>query len=440
MKMTHIPILRLLTVFCILFPLLSNCHAVDPRNLRDFTLGLNSHRISGRDQPLLENLRLESPRIDFLWSEAGRTDGSVDTAKPVFQSILNSPKIINNSVIILCYGHPAYGQGNNRNNITTDKGRDGYVKYALAIVSTLVPKTRIYEVWNEWGARVEDYVLLLKNTYQAIKKSYPNSIILGGAVRGVGDIDDYLPKALNMGILDDLDGLVIHPYFYGLPNKANRIPEKGVKIQLNKIKEWLNKYPKGARVPLYLTELGWPTYNAEDGVSPDVQAKFMARSVLLLATNSKIKGVWIYELRDGGTDPLDKECHFGLLKNDGTPKPAFWVMKDLKMVLDESKSIETMPMRGSKEVMMMRLQGKEGGVRWLCWTIQPNTQCKFRISGLGKEEHVSVCTLGKFDFPGGWRDEKEGAEIEVGDMPVCIESPSINLILRLPESANSESR
>ena len=439
MKITGFPIFRIFPSFCILFTLLSDCCAVEPRNLHDFTLGLNSHRISGRDQPLLEDLGVGAPRLDLVWSEVGRTDGSVDTGSPVFQSILNAPKIIDRPLIIMCYGHPTVGGGG---RVVSASGRLGFQRYALNSIQTLQSRTRLLEIWNEWdvvgmgGApkeeghgRVEDYVTLLKETYPVIKKAYPSAVVLGGAVAGIGDRENYLPRALNLGLLDSLDGLVIHPYIYGAPDRSERLPEKGLSLRMKKVKGWLSKYPKGTTVPIYVTELGWPTYNEGDGVSPDVQAMFMARSILLLANVPQVKGVWIYELRDGGTDPNDKECHFGLIERDGTPKPAFWVMKDLKKVLDNSKSIERMPVKASDSLVMMRLPSKEGGTRWLCWTIQPDNQWKLRISGLGKDGTAKVSPLGRFGFPDGWRDERGGAEIEIGDLPVCIESSSPNLVM-----------
>jgi hypothetical protein len=340
-------------------------------------------------------------------------------------------------LVILDYGHPAFDGGG---RIVSDKGREAFDRYAVSSVDLLKSRSQLYEVWNEWNVQgmggtppeegsghPEDYVKLLKSVYLGLKSKVPSLEILGGATAEIGEREHYMEQILRLGCLDYMDGLSVHPYFYGDSSKERRIPENGLTLRIKKLYEWLAKYPKGTTIPIYVTELGWPTYEKDDGVSPEVQAKFMVRSILLLAVKPQIKGVWIYELRDGGTDPKDKECHFGLISRDGTPKPSFWAMKDLKKVLDESKSIETMTVKDSKEVMIMRLKGKEGGVRWLCWTIQSDTQCKFRISGLGKEEHASVSLLGKFGFPGGWRDEKDGAEIEVGDMPVCIESTSPNL-------------
>ena len=411
--------------------------ATEARNLGDFNLGINTHYLTDQIDEHLTALGIGNTRIDLNWKRISDSHGAIRTTKSEYQSILQAPILITNPLVILDYGHPAFDGGG---RIVSDKGREAFVRYAVSSVDLLKSRTKFYEVWNEWdvvgvgdvpeeegNGRVEDYVALLKETYPALKKASPSVVVLGGAVAGIGDRRGYLPRALKFGLLDSLDGLVIHPYFYGAQDRSERLPEKGLSTRMKKVKEWMSKYPKGTTVPIYVTELGWPTYNEGDGVSPDLQAKFMARSILMLADDPQIKGVWIYELRDGGTNPHDPEHHFGILKSDRTPKPAFWVMKDLKKVLNESKSIETMPVKDSKEVMNMRLKGKEGGVRWLCWTIQTNTRSKLRISGLGKEDHASLCTLGKFDVPGGWRAEQDGADIEVGDMPVCIESTSPRL-------------
>jgi hypothetical protein len=112
-------------------------------------------------------------------------------------------------------------------------------------------------------------------------------------------------------------------------------------------------------------------------------------------------------------------------------------MKDLKKVLDDSKSIERIPVKSSDSLVMMRLPSKERGTRWLCWTIQPDTRWKLRITGIGKGGMARVSPLGRFGFPVGWRDEKEGAEIEIGDLPVCIESSSPNLVMESVGSVSS---
>lgn len=429
----------LISLFYLLSASHLEAHSSENRVLKDFSLGVNSHRVTGRDQPLLEDLGIGSPRLDLVWREVGEGDGSVDPGASALQSILNARTLIDRPLIILCYGHPSFDGGG---RIVSEKGRQGFQRYALDSIAMLLPRTKLFEIWNEWDVigmggvpkeeghgRVEDYVTLLKETYPVIKKAEPHSILLGGAVAGIGDRENYLPKALKLGLLDSLDGLVIHPYFYGAPEKSERIPENGLAIRLKKVKGLLSKYPKGATVPIYVTELGWPTYDQGDGVTPEVQAKFMARSIVLLAGDPQIKGVWIYELRDGGKDPDDSEQHYGLVGHDGTPKPAFWVMKDLKKILDDSQSIERSPVKASDSIVMMRLPQKNGGMRWLCWTIQPDTRWKLRISGLGKEGKARVSPLGRFGFPDGWRDHDEGADIEVSDLPVCIESSSRNLVM-----------
>lgn len=409
-------------------------------DLQEFALGLNVHRLYWPD--VLENLQelnTGSTRIGVSWQECADEKGRILPLHKNFTSILKAPELVSNSIVVLQYSHPVCDFGGRP---LSQNAQKLFANYAADCVGVLSKRDHYFEIWNEWNCpgmyniplsegsgKAIDYISLCKNTTPMIRMKDTNAFIIGGATWGIGDSNNYIPNLLRLGLLDWIDGLSIHPYFYGSPDKSERLPEKGLPIRIKKVKGWLSKYPKGPTTPIYVTELGWPTYDKGDGVTPEVQAKFMARSILLLAEDPQIKGVWIYELRDGGTNPADPEHHFGLIKNDGTPKPAFWVMKDLKKVLDDSKSIETMPVKDSDSLVMMRLPSKERGTRWLCWTIQPDTRWKLRISGLGMEGAVKVSPLGRFGFPDGWRDEKEGAEIEVGDLPVCIESSSSKLVM-----------
>jgi len=429
--------IKILTLYCLLGISVA-LQASEARNLGDFHLGLNTHHLTDEIDEHLTALDIGNTRIDINWKRISDSNGAIQTTNSEYQSILQAPILITNPLVILDYGHPAFDGGG---RIVSDKGRGAFVRYAVSSVDLLKSRTKLYEVWNEWNVqgmggvpleegtgKPEDYVKLLKSVYDCLKSHESSLVILGGATGEIGARDNYMEKILRLGALDSLDGLSIHPYFWGSKGEG-RFPENALKKRFDTLRGWLSKYPKGPTFPIYVTELGWPTYDKGDGVTPEVQAKFMARSILILATDPQVKGVWIYELRDGGINPGDPEHHFGLINNDGTPKPAFWVMKDLKKVLDESKSTERMPVKAADSLVMMRMPNKEGGTRWLCWTILPDTRWKLRISGLGKDGAVKVSPLGRFGFPDGWRDEKEGAKIEIGDLPVCIESSSPNLVM-----------
>ena len=104
---------------------------------------------------------------------------------------------------------------------------------------------------------------LLESCYHLLNKAVPDAVVLGRAMGGIGDRDDYLPKALKAGLLDYCDGLSIHPYFYGAETPEARLPENAILERLNKLKAWLSDYPGGAQKPLYATEMGSPTYGGD---------------------------------------------------------------------------------------------------------------------------------------------------------------------------------
>jgi hypothetical protein len=62
------------------------------------------------------------------------------------------------------------------------------------------------------------------------------------------------------------------------------------------------------------------------GLPEDIAAKYIPR-IYLEQFNSGISRTLSYELIDVDKDPTDPEKNFGLLRNDGSEKPAFVALK-----------------------------------------------------------------------------------------------------------------
>ena len=62
-------------------------------------------------------------------------------------------------------------------------------------------------------------------------------------------------------------------------------------------------------------------------MSPDDQADYLAKAIDMLRDPrwgvDVADGVFIYRLRDIGTNAADPQHNYGLLRQDRTPKPAF---------------------------------------------------------------------------------------------------------------------
>lgn len=361
-----------------------------PRDLTDFILGFNAHFIKPRDLPLLDELGQPRLRLDLTWRRIADERGVVNPDAPILLSVVHAPPQIVEPLIILGYGHPAF-QGGGRPS--APESRRAFVEYALASVARLSARSNFFEVWNEWNVEgmgqtpasegrgnVADYVSLLRETYAALKARYPGLVLLGGATGGIGREDDYMRRAIQLGMLDSLDGLSIHPYFYGAEGDVT-LPEVAIPARLEQLRDWLKEAPSHRDVPLYVTELGWPTFHEQYGVTDDLQAMYAARSVLLLAAERPVKGVWIYELRDGGDDPKDREDHFGVVARDGTPKPAFHLMREMIALLRAARTIERIPNDSEGRVVSMRLAMKDGTETWVCWTVHSSERWKIDWAG-----------------------------------------------------------
>jgi len=71
------------------------------------------------------------------------------------------------------------------------------------------------------------------------------------------------------------------------------------------------------------------------GLPEDIAAKYIPR-IYLEQFNSGIPRTLSYELIDVDKDPTDPEKNFGLLRNDGSEKPAFVALKNLIRLLKDS--------------------------------------------------------------------------------------------------------
>jgi hypothetical protein len=96
----------------------------------------------------------------------------------------------------------------------------------------------------------------------------------------------------------------------------------------------------GNAKPLMVTETGYHNLTKDDsGMSEKASSKYLPR-LLLENFNRNIKRTYLYEFADVKPDPTqsDKENHYGLLRNDGSRKPAYQTIKNLITLLKEPKA------------------------------------------------------------------------------------------------------
>jgi polysaccharide biosynthesis protein PslG len=284
----------------------------------------------------MQEVGLQSLRDTYYWSNLEQTKGVFKPTPPLLaleKAIVSGKGVGQKSpLIILCCANRLYGGG----FPLSTEARGAFIRYAKWVATRLKGKVYDYQVWNEWniGAHATypvkgdpgEYTRLLREVHSALKSVDPSIRVVGGAIAGWDS--GWTEAMLQQGAAQYMDAISIHPYAY--PN----VPEIHIDY-LYKFRALVDKYRSG--LPIYLGEIGWPSYEGAQGVSEWRSGVYLARLLLLLPQISSIRGTWWYNLVNNGTDPTRREHNFGLRRADLTAKHANCTMKQTLAILRGSK-------------------------------------------------------------------------------------------------------
>lgn len=196
------------------------------------------------------------------------------------------------------------------------------------------------EIWNEPNLPDQgflkspdpaaDYAGLLKAAYPRAKAASPELTVLGGAL-AFSD-GPFLERLYDLGIKGSFDGISFHPY------NEWRDPDDAWKPEWRKFTfltgvPWMRSIMEkhgDADKGIWLTEFGFSTCGAGDRwcVSESQQAEYVKDSFRIARRWDYVKAAIVYNLRNKGTNPVDREDQFGILNRDFSPKPAWSSFKE----------------------------------------------------------------------------------------------------------------
>ncbi len=310
--------------------------AVDP-----FIIGVGSHELHLRGSrdlgfELLRQAGIESVRTDAHWAFVERRRDKL-AVEPHWNAYLAKTQAQGiDSLLILGYGNIHHGGGEKPRS---EPIRAAYNRYVAFVAQQLRGRVRHYEVWNEWDLEdpddpksTQDYARLVADAAGIIRQNDPNAKVLAGAVTSAGIKSGFAQRLIEAGVMQSVDGLSLHPYVhcYG---REHDTPEAWI--------EWLREVDlelsraANQPVPLYLTEMAWPSHQGACGFDETTQAAYLARSYFLAKTLPNVRGYWWYDFRNDGTDLREREHNFGLLRQDYSPKPAYWVLAAISQIIKD---------------------------------------------------------------------------------------------------------
>jgi hypothetical protein len=290
-------------------------------------LGINIHSL--QDQQGLDVAQAAGfgfVRTDLLWAEVEK-NGHYDFS--AFDELMHSLDRRRMGVLwVVDYGHPMHG----REYPKSEADFAAYGRYAAAAVAHFRGQNARFEIWNEpnltrFLGNPQIYPKLLGAALDAIRRSDPEVLVSSGGTSGLDF--PFLTSLLASGATQKASAIAVHPYRDAGPETAT-----GDVLLLRD----LIRRSSQNNLAIWNTEWGYSSGGtAVNGVRQDGhseaarkrQAVLTVRECLTVFALGLPVGV-VYDLRDDGSNPFDREQNFGLLNQDTSEKPAMTALRVLR--------------------------------------------------------------------------------------------------------------
>jgi hypothetical protein len=376
-----------------------------------------------RQLSLIGEAGANSVRDDVHWSHVEPQKGHLIIPPGVDDLVNQALKANVQPLLILDYGNSFYDSGNKP---VTPEALSAFARFAAFVVQHFKGRVHMYEMWNEWddttgGTRrgtPQEYARFLRVVYPAVKANDRSAVFLAGAI-SVGGLD-FLSAMLSAGALGSFDALSIHSYNF---SKHTRTADGWAQDMLA-TEAVIHRYTGGRDIPLYVSEMGWPTYSGPGGSSPKEAATLLAQMFLLARTMNFLKGIWWYNFRDDGFDESKVGDTFGLVDPNLKPKPAFVALKEVASIVREAWAVEALPTDSqSLHAVIFRLQGDKQVLA--LWNTSQAGVIQVRVIGSTPLQIQSVLSDNSDVHP--IRASTTEQTLGVSDIPMLITGSKLSL-------------
>jgi polysaccharide biosynthesis protein PslG len=312
----------------------------NPQEIVKYRVGIQGVNVEEeKDLSLVEDLGVGYVRFDVRWDEAENETKEINTSiyAPHFSNLLTRGI---RAIASLNFNNPSYGAASIFSSFTPPQ-IDGFARFAYAMVKQYQGRKDItWEIYNEpnqpgfWpNPNAIDYMDLAAATSSAIRLADPEAEIFGPSL-GHGPLEKrpqpppwsseyldflYLKRCLDEGLLPLVNKVSVHPYPVEDPEAVTKTYDL--------LRSLLRKYPGGSQIPLSVSETGYST-QGEYRVSEREQAMWLPRQILI-NLSKRISPTIIWSLRDMSVVQGESNEFYGLVRSDGSKKPAYGSVKTL---------------------------------------------------------------------------------------------------------------
>ena len=214
-----------------------------------------------------------------------------------------------------------------------------YAEFVNRVAQRYQGKVGAYEIWNEPNSALSfapspdpvKYTQLLQAAYPAIKAADPNAVVVGGVTGAVVDYGNLLKNPVSFtqemydaGAAGYFDALSFHPYLYSLPfSQGAPYPESPL-TQVNRMRQIMVANGDADKL-IWASEYGEPTSVVDEAT----QAAYLDDMITSWRTLGYTGPTFVYTLKDRDSASTDPEATLGVIRSDGTWKPAAYVIQDL---------------------------------------------------------------------------------------------------------------
>ncbi len=337
--------------------------------------GVNIHfRGDQQDLDLIADAGFRFIRMDLTWEAVEKKMGVYEFEMSGYDDLTRGCSRRGIRILyILDYSNRLY---ESERSVRTGQGRRAFAAFAEAAAKRYSGKGILWEIWNEpniklfWRPRpnIDDYCKLVEATAGRIKKADKTGLVVAPATSTIPF--KWLEGCFKKGLLKWIDVLSVHPY-------RPQPPETVIK-DYSRLRELIKRYAKeGKDIPIISGEWGYSNINWDKArLTDEQQAQYLVREFLINLYQEIPVSIW-YDWKNDGTNPNEREHHFGTVMHDLKPKSAYNATKVLSTALEGYSIDRTLQVENNKDFALVLKNGRNSAIA--AWTTGEEHQISLQI-------------------------------------------------------------